>query len=254
MLHDSTSEGATGIPLYAEVDKFKKAKNRHTVGDTDLINLDEMYAKVNKDKGQGGARPKVIQGSNDVRQGSGPSCAPSSGVNAPESSLTSGVSSVGEIPDPGYSTVQQVETTTRRKTKRVNSDYYEVVDDVDDNIADSSELGSEYDPSYESVGNIAKNRLSVAKDSSEAGVAREIVATGGGAAIDGENDLGMVHVSYNNKDTKSVWEKPGLIREHIYQEINEAKRHSKRKVKDTKEQKKGARHGKKDGGGSSKKL
>ena len=258
---DSTTEGATGIPLYAEVDKSKKTKNRHTV---DSVNLEKLYAKVNKDRSgiQGGARPKVRQESNEVKLGStevspGSSAIQTSGTVTNSHgpiSLTNGVNSSGNLADPGYSTVEAT-VTTRKSTRRVNSDYYEVVDDdTSDIVQDSSEIGSEYDPNYESVGNIARTRLSVAKDSAEAGVAREIIPGGGGAAIDGENDLGMVHVSYNDKETASVWDKPGLIREHIYQEINDTKRNSKRKSKEQKEQKKSARHSRKDSGGSSKKL
>ncbi len=214
--------GAEVAELYAQVSKggggVPQASGNGGVGVTTASN------------GHGGARPKFRNP--DFNQGSFPNssaaAATSNGTVNPTGYAASGASN-----DPGYSTIGSVShMRVRNSTLPRNSELYEEVGDVLPS-RNNTDTGSEYDPNYEKVGNVARSPvpgvgatggfpstvaglgctgLTAPRDPS--GVAREIAPQ-----KPTSSKLGR-----RSKQTES-WHK----HEHIYQEIKEAKKSGRRK-------------------------
>jgi len=200
------------VPHYAAVDKTKKTNNRHTFSGADGDSVEILYSKVNKNGLGSHSRDK-----SEVTK-----------------DLATGGAAIG-YPVVGGGVVLM--------SKMPENDYC-VVDDEKELNQEGSEIGSEYDPNYECVRNVSQPTVTVSRESGvavETGVAREIETSA-------QDDTSLVQVDYEKKSSASGWNKKPLIREHIYQEINDAKKNSKRKSKEAKEQKRSSKHSHRDSG------
>ena len=207
-------------PVYAVVDKTQKTKNRQTVHLAENVTqeisppptmpIENPYSEVDRTKkskgnsaSHGGARPKVKNNHLPSQ-----SMLPSTSRNVPNGAVRDGL-------DPGYQTIASVIPDSQPADD--GSDMYDDpnydsiptdpnYDRIRERNMDAIDGGSDYDPNYESVTTLTASitgSSAAVRSPTEPGVAREIPMSGSPAS----HPAGGIFRQ----------------REHIYQDIDEAK-------------------------------